>query len=170
MKIRLGIYVNIQNFKSSSLYHTFMLGTVTPRRVARTSEYHVRKSATRPKRMCVPVNHPSVCLNVCRASWKRLIIVSVLSRWGYSLYVGSYICATVLTPFFYLRRIEHNVLGVLFLIHQHQNDLFGYQAFQNLFGPKFNFCLDLLESNFQRPMAQPHWFSDRVPPRVNTVW
>ena len=35
----------------------------------------------------------------------------------------------------------------------------------DLFGPKFNFFLDLFGSNFQRPAAHPHQFSGRVPPR-----
>ena len=34
----------------------------------------------------------------------------------------------------------------------------------DLFGPKFYFSLDLFGSNFQRPAAHPHQFSDRVPP------
>ena len=34
----------------------------------------------------------------------------------------------------------------------------------DLFGPKFNFFLDLFGSNFQRPAAHPHPFSGRVPP------
>ena len=34
----------------------------------------------------------------------------------------------------------------------------------DLLGPKFHFSLDLLGSNFQRPAAHPHQFSDRVPP------
>ena len=34
----------------------------------------------------------------------------------------------------------------------------------DLFGPKFNFFLDLFGSNFQRPAAHPHQFSGRVPP------
>ena len=33
----------------------------------------------------------------------------------------------------------------------------------DLFGPKFNFFLDLFGSNFQRPAAHPHQFSGRVP-------
>ena len=33
----------------------------------------------------------------------------------------------------------------------------------DIFGPKFHFCLDLLGSNFQRPVAPTHQFSDRVP-------
>ena len=41
------------------------------------------------------------------------------------------ICAAILTPFFDLLRIEHNLFGVLFLIHQHQKAHFGYQSFQN---------------------------------------
>ena len=35
----------------------------------------------------------------------------------------------------------------------------------DLLGPKFHFSLDLFGSNFQRPAAHPHHFSDRVPPR-----
>ena len=34
----------------------------------------------------------------------------------------------------------------------------------DLFGPKFNYFLDLFGSNFQRPAAHPHQFSGRVPP------
>ena len=34
----------------------------------------------------------------------------------------------------------------------------------DLLGPKFHFSLDLFGSNFQRPAAHPHHFSDRVPP------
>ena len=34
----------------------------------------------------------------------------------------------------------------------------------DLFGPKFNFFLDLFGSNFQRPAAHPHQFSGPVPP------
>ena len=34
----------------------------------------------------------------------------------------------------------------------------------DLFGPKFNFFLDLFGSNFQRPAAHPHQFSGRIPP------
>ena len=34
----------------------------------------------------------------------------------------------------------------------------------DLFGPKFNFFLDLFGSNFQRPAAHPHQFSGRDPP------
>ena len=34
----------------------------------------------------------------------------------------------------------------------------------DLLGPKFHFSLDLFGSNFQRPAAHPHQFSDRVPP------
>ena len=48
------------------------------------------------------------------------------SRGGYSLYVGLYGCAAVLTPFFDILGIELNLFGVFFLIHQHQNNLLGY--------------------------------------------
>ena len=34
----------------------------------------------------------------------------------------------------------------------------------DLLGPKFHFSLDLFGSNFQRPAAHPHQFSDWVPP------
>ena len=34
----------------------------------------------------------------------------------------------------------------------------------DLLGPKFHFSLNLFGSNFQRPAAHPHQFSDRVPP------
>ena len=34
----------------------------------------------------------------------------------------------------------------------------------DLLGPKFHFSLDLFGSNFQRPAAHPHHFSDPVPP------
>ena len=34
----------------------------------------------------------------------------------------------------------------------------------DLLGPKFHFSLDLFGSNFQRPAAHPHQFSDQVPP------
>ena len=40
----------------------------------------------------------------------------------------------------------------------------------DLFGPKFNFFLDLFGSNFQRPAAHPHQFSGRVPPPPPGVW
>ena len=51
---------------------------------------------------------------------------------GYSLCDGWYICAAVLTPFFHFGRIEHDLFGVFFLIHQHQNDLLWYQNYQFL--------------------------------------
>ena len=47
-------------------------------------------------------------------------------RGGYSLYVGWYGCAAILTLFFDILRIELDLFGVFFLIHQHQNDLLGY--------------------------------------------
>ena len=45
---------------------------------------------------------------------------------GYSFYVGWYGCVAVLILFFYILGIELDLLGVLFLIHLHQNYLFGY--------------------------------------------
>ena len=53
-------------------------------------------------------------------------------RGGYSLCDGWYICAAVLTPFFHFGRIEHDLFGVFFLIHQHQNDLLWYYNYQFL--------------------------------------
>ena len=47
---------------------------------------------------------------------------------GYSLCDGWYICAAVLTPFFHFGRIEHDLFGVLFLIHQQQSYLLGYKT------------------------------------------
>ena len=51
---------------------------------------------------------------------------------GYSLCDGWYICAAVLTPFFHFGRIEHDLFGVLFLIHQQQSYLLGYKNYQFL--------------------------------------
>ena len=90
---------------------------------------------------------------------------------GYSLFVGWYICRR-LDPFFYLRRTEHQLFGALFVIHQHQND-FWVPIFTelDLIGPKFHFCLDLLWSNFQRPVTtQPIVFPTELspPPRKFT--
>ena len=39
----------------------------------------------------------------------------------------------------------------------------------DLFGPKFNFFLDLFGSNFQRPAAHPHQFSGRVPTHMKQL-
>ena len=52
--------------------------------------------------------------------------ITVEPRGGYSLYVGWYGCAAVLTPFFDIVGIEFDLFGVLFLIHQYQNDHLGY--------------------------------------------
>ena len=46
--------------------------------------------------------------------------------YGSYAYVGWYGCAAVLTPFFDILGIELDLFGVLFLIHQYQNDLLGY--------------------------------------------
>ena len=54
------------------------------------------------------------------------IAIALGPRGGYSLYVGWYGCAAVLTPFFDILRLELDLFGVFFLIHQHQNDLLGY--------------------------------------------
>ena len=58
--------------------YTKLLGAITPRYAARASGYRAKDSATRKKnRTCVPVNHPTGCLNVLQTSRKRLIIVSI---------------------------------------------------------------------------------------------
>ena len=102
---------------------------------------------------------------------------TVPTRGGYSLYVGWYGCAAVLTPFFDIMGIELDLFWVLFLIHWHQNDLLGVLKLPiltefDLFGPKFHFTLDLLGSNFQWPAAHPHRFSDRErpPPSLAAGW
>ena len=97
------------------------------------------------------------------------LINGLCPRGGYSLYIGWYGCAAVLTPFFDILGIERDLFGVLFLIHWHQNDLLGVLKLPiltefDLFGPKFRFSLNLFGSNFQWPAAHPHRFSDRVPP------
>ena len=58
--------------------------------------------------------------------FNSIVFVIENARGGYSLYVGWYGCAAVLTPFFDILRIELDLFGVFFLIHQHQNDLLGY--------------------------------------------
>ena len=93
---------------------------------------------------------------------------------GYSLCDGWYICAAVLTPFFHFGMIEHDFLG--YFSHPPTAKLsFGVQKLPiftkiDLFGPKFNFFLDLFGSNFQRPAAHPHQFSGRVPPPPPGCW
>ena len=87
----------------------------------------------------------------------------------YSLYVGLYECAAILSPFFDILGIELDLFGILFFTHQHQNNLLGYQIYQSLQNliflvPKFHFSLDIFGSNFHRPAAHPHQFSDRVAP------
>ena len=101
-------------------------------------------------------------------SWSWSWYSGVDPRGGYSLCDGWYICAAVLTPFFHFGRIEHDLFGVF--LHPPTAKLsFGVQKLPiftkiDLFGPKFNFFLDLFGSNFQRPAAHPHQFSGRVPP------
>ena len=66
-------------------------------------------------------------------NWGNFVDADVLeTRGGYSLYVGWYGCAAVLTPFFDILRIEHDLFGVLFLIHQQQSYLLGYKNYQFL--------------------------------------
>ena len=88
-------------------------------------------------------------------------------RGGYFLCDGWYICAAVLTPFFTLAGSSTIFLG--YFSHPPTAKLsFGVQKLPiftkiDLFGPKFNFFLDLFGSNFQRPAAHPHQFSGWVP-------
>ena len=61
--------------------------------------------------------------------WEGLLGAPLGQVVGSSLCVGWYICATVWHPFW--PEDWTRFLAVIFLIHQHQNDLFGYQTFQN---------------------------------------
>ena len=88
---------------------------------------------------------------------------------GGQLCDGWYICAAVLTPFFHFGRIEHDLFGGIFSHPPTPKRSFGVLKLPilkefDLLGPKFHFSLDLFGSNFQRPAAHPHQFSDRVPP------
>ena len=81
-------------------------------------------------------------------------------RGGYSLYVGWYGCAAVLTPFFDILGIELDFWGYFF---SSTNTKLSFGVLElpmltkfHLFGLKFHFCLDLFGSNFQRPAAHPH--------------
>ena len=71
---------------------------------------------------------------------------------GYSLCDGWYICAAVLTPFFHFGRIEHDLLGVLFLIHQQQSYLLGYKNYQFLQKSIFLAANSIFSSIFLGPI------------------
>ena len=71
-----------------------------------------------------------------------------------------------LTPFFDSSRIEHNLLGGTF---SHPPTIFLFSNLSRIrsFGPKSHFCLDLLGSNFQWPVAHTHQFSQMsYPPGI----
>ena len=71
---------------------------------------------------------------------------------GYSLCDGWYICAAVLTPFFHFGRIEHDLFGVLFLIHQQQSYLLGYKNYQFLQKSIFLAANSIFSSIFLGPI------------------
>ena len=72
-------------------------------------------------------------------------------------------------PLFSLWQDRARSFWGIFLIHQQQSYLLGVQKLPiftkiDLFGPKFNFFLDLFGSNFQRPAAHPHQSPPPPPP------
>ena len=67
-------------------------------------------------------------------------------------------------PFFTLAGSSTIFLGYFFSSTNTKTIFCGILTEFDLLGPKFNFSLDLFGSNFQRPAAHPHHFSDRVPP------
>ena len=89
---------------------------------------------------------------------------------GYSLCDGWYICAAVLTPFFHFGRIEHDLFGVLFLIHQQQSYLLGYKNYQFLQKSIFLAANSIFSSIFLGPIFSgqrhtPISFQAEYPPR-----
>ena len=89
---------------------------------------------------------------------------------GYSLCDGWYICAVVLTPFFHFGRIEHDLFGVLFLIHQQQSYLLGYKNYQFLqksifLAPNSIFSSIFLGPIFSGQRHTPIRFQAEYPPR-----
>ena len=81
-----------------------------------------------PEGLGVQCGGTCVCVCVCVNSitWGPSPSLGISgARGGYSLYIGWYGCAAVLTPFFDILGIELDLFGVLFLIHWHQNDLLG---------------------------------------------
>ena len=92
---------------------------------------------------------------------------------GYFLCDGWYICAAVLTPgfdpLFSPWQDRARSFWGIFSHPPTPKRSFGVLKLPiltefDLLGPKFHFSLDLFGSNFQRPAAHPHHFSDRVPP------
>ena len=93
------------------------------------------------------------------------------TRGGYSLYVGWYGCAAVLTPFFDILRIEHDLFGALFLIHQQQSYLLGYKNYQFLqksifLAPNSIFSSIFLGPIFSSQRHTPISFQAEYPPGV----
>ena len=92
----------------------------------------------------------------------------VASRGGYSLCDGWYICAAVLTPFFHFGRIEHDLFGVFFLIHQHKYDLLGTnpRKIRSFWPQNTIFPSIFLGPIFSGPRHTPSNFRTEYPPRA----
>ena len=92
----------------------------------------------------------------------------IWSRGGYSLCDGWYICAAVLTPFFHFGRIEHDLFGVFFLIHQHKNDLLGTnpRKIRSFWPQNTIFPSIFLGPIFSGPRHTPSNFRTEYPPRA----
>ena len=88
-------------------------------------------------------------------------------RGGYSLCDGWYICAAVLTPFFHFGRIEHDLFGVFFLIHQHKNELLGtnLRKIRSFWPQNTIFPSIFLGPIFSGPRHTPSNFRTEYPPR-----
>ena len=92
-----------------------------------------------------------------------LTVIQLLPMWWVI-----HMCPRFWPPFFTLAGSSTIFLG--YFSHPPTAKLsFGVQKLPiftkiDLFGPKFNFFLDLFGSNFQQPVAHPHQFSGRVPP------
>ena len=89
-------------------------------------------------------------------------------RGGYSLCDGWYICAAVLTPFFHFGRIEHDLFGVFFLIHQHKNDLLSTnpRKIRSFWPQNTIFPTIFLGPIFSGPRHTPSNFRTEYPPRA----
>ena len=112
----------------------------------------------------------SLCLG-CK-QWQKLM--HSCPGGGYSLCDGWYICAAVLTPFFHFGRIEHDLFGVLFLIHQQQSYLLGYKNYQFLqksifLAPNSIFSSIFLGPIFSGQRHTPIRFQAEYPPRDSCI-
>ena len=111
-----------------------------------------------------------------RLGWQSMIRVAPVPGGGYSLCDGWYICAAVLTPFFHFGRIEHDLFGVLFLIHQQQSYLLGYKNYQFLqksifLAPNSIFSSIFLGPIFSGQRHTPIRFQAEYPPPPRApVW